>query len=261
MDYKLIIELISKNPAIITVFLTVLIVIAIMVILIGIWFVKFGFIIQEKIITINKEIQINIKATINGELESLKKEIDFIKQAFKQTEDIRSIYQKIYDNIDIIKTFFYAFNENIDRVFLRIKQQLIKMNEMYQSNYLNGSNYDKSIEVLNQCENQIMEELDDLTLEAKQKFSKVILSYTKFMNTVVLHLLDMLKQTSNKSKKVLLIKTEFESLNKLIMYCKLKYPQYLELNENEIEKELIKYYNQQYSCIVDNSNTCPSEWE
>lgn len=261
MDYKFIYDLISKNPAIITVLITVLIVIAIMVILIGIWFVKFGFVIQEKIITINKEIQINIKATINGELESLKKEIDFIKQAFKQTEDIRSIYQKIYDNIDIIKTFFYAFNENIDRVFLRIKQQLIKMNEMFQANYLNGSNYDKSIEILNSADNLIMEELDSLTTEAKQKFSKVILSYTKFMNTVVTHLLEMLKQTNNKSKKVLLIKTEFESLNKLVMYCKLKYPQYLELNENEIEKELIKYYNQQYTCIVDTNNTCPSEWE
>jgi hypothetical protein len=171
-----------------------------------------------------------------------KEEVLKYRKVYEDFTTSRELFDELKENYPIYKFFADNFSEDNSSIFEEIKFQLKYMKENYIKIYINGSEKDKAIEVIEYTEKILLEYLTNYYGEDSTSFSSMMLVYMKVLKELILDLVESLDVLGNKTLKASLISKYFLNLNKLTYYVKLKYPIFFELSDEAIIDELKKHF-------------------
>jgi hypothetical protein len=228
-----------KNPFMIPIYIAL----GIWAVLSGIW--KFITSFQEKI---ENKIDDKFKeqnSFIDKKLDDVIKRLDENTKATNTLLYKSPVFEAILEMTPILKQVVDIVSDDNSNIFDDIKTEIVYMREAFKKNYSNGSQREKSEDLLLRSETNIMEFLSN-GIEHKTSFSEVILCYSEVMRAQILELIQGLEAIASVSAaahlKLSLISRQFQNLNNLLTFTKIKCYQLSQMKHEEIIAELEKHF-------------------
>lgn len=184
-------------------------------------------------------------AELNESHKSLKQDVDTYRKSLDKFNKNEFLFAELVDKIHIFKFIVDNFSEENHNVFYEIKIQLEYIRNSLKKNYGSedqASSSEDALKVISYTENVLMEYLTDTYQETGLKFNNIIMVYIRIIKELLSKMVVQLDKMDDIHMRKDLVQTRINNLLKLASFLSMKYPEYLDMNDEELETKLMEYF-------------------